>query len=98
YAALAAAIGGLLGVALTVGARFRAGRWLPSGVAIGTAFVLPASYSVAICVGGLLLAVSQKRDRQWTDSFGSSIAGGLIAGESLVGILVALLTVAGALR
>jgi OPT family oligopeptide transporter len=98
YALLAAAIGGAFGVALTVGARFRLGRWLPSAVALGTAFVIPASYSVSICLGGLLLWVSQKRDARWTDSYGSSIAGGLIAGESLVGILIAVLTVTGALR
>jgi uncharacterized oligopeptide transporter (OPT) family protein len=62
----------------------RFARFLPSPVGIGSGMVLPASSSVAICLGSILSKAVKK-------DLVIPLASGLIAGESLVGIVGSLL-------
>jgi uncharacterized oligopeptide transporter (OPT) family protein len=96
-AALAAGIGAAVGISLVLLARTRAGRWLPSPAAVGVGFILPASYSVAILVGGACIAVLRRRWPVPVATYGAVVAGGLIGGEALLGVAIAILKVIGAL-
>ena len=61
-------------------------RWLPSAMAMGIGILVPVDYSMAFVLGALLVrAVPALRER------GPVAGAGLIAGDSLVGIAVALL-------
>jgi uncharacterized oligopeptide transporter (OPT) family protein len=98
YARSAAVIAGATGVALVLLERTRAKRWLPSPVAMGVGFLAPASYAVTICAGSLALAWARARRAAESELYGAPIAAGAIAGESLIGVLTAVLRVAGVLN
>jgi uncharacterized oligopeptide transporter (OPT) family protein len=66
-------------------------RWLPSASAIGLAFVIPASTSLGLFYGALLAAILSQLLKTWSARFLVVMAAGLVAGESLMGVAVALL-------
>jgi putative OPT family oligopeptide transporter len=84
----------VLAVTFTVLER-RHGRWLPSPTAMGAAFVLPASMSLAILVGALLFGRLARRAPGFADVHGPTLAAGGIAGESLMGLVLAAIAVLG---
>jgi putative OPT family oligopeptide transporter len=95
FGARAALIAALIGVLLTVVERFgRARLLLPSAMAMGIGFLAPTGYGVAMCVGALVLVLLNRRRPGWGDTGGFSVVSGLIAGESVVGVLIAGLRVA----
>jgi OPT family oligopeptide transporter len=65
-------------------------RFVPNPASIGLALVIPAYYSVSVFLGALLLWFGQRHAAGFTKRFGIVIAAGLIAGESLVGVLFAI--------
>jgi uncharacterized oligopeptide transporter (OPT) family protein len=87
------AIGGgvALGVALTLLERLapRARRWLPSATGLGIGFIFPFQYPLSFFVGALGAAIWRRRREAAAERFAIPIASGLIAGESIVGVLVA---------
>jgi len=80
---VAAALGIVLGV---LDARPRPPRGLPSGVALGLAFVIPASISLTMCLGAVLAWVLLRWNARFANRFALAAAAGLIAGESIVGV------------
>lgn len=93
-----AVIGGVIG--LIVGCAMallqsrlseRRRRYTVSPAALGLAFILPATAGVAIFVGGVLLVAAGRISADWTKRYAIAIAAGLIAGESLFGMVTALL-------
>jgi uncharacterized oligopeptide transporter (OPT) family protein len=99
HAPLAIGVGLLVGVTLTVAEKLlpRARRFLPSATGFGMGFVFQGYSSVAFFAGALLLALYRRLAPADAEERGIAIASGLIAGESLVGIAVALLAAAGIL-
>jgi uncharacterized oligopeptide transporter (OPT) family protein len=93
-AAIAAGIAAAAGVALSALERSRAGRFLPSPVALGIGFIVGVQSAVAIVAGVALLALARRRASGWSQTHTPAIASGLIAGESLCAILVAALVLA----
>jgi uncharacterized oligopeptide transporter (OPT) family protein len=85
---------GVAGVLLTVLER-RRWRFLPSPAAMGVAFVLPASLSLTVLVGALLFAGLARLRPAFSETHGPSLAAGGIAGESLLGLVLAAVTVLG---
>ncbi|MDX1375472.1 MAG: OPT family oligopeptide transporter [Burkholderiales bacterium] len=79
----AAALGTLLGV---LDALPRAPRGLPSGVALGLAFVIPASISLMMFFGAALAWALLAWNARFTNRFALAAAAGLVAGESIVGV------------
>lgn len=61
-------------------------RYLPSGVALGLAFVIPASISIIMALGALLAWLITARFPALAARFVIAAAAGLIAGESIVGV------------
>jgi uncharacterized oligopeptide transporter (OPT) family protein len=70
------------------------GRFVPSAPALGLAFVIPASISLAMCFGAILAAVAARVAPGWAARFVLAIAAGLVAGESLAGIAAAMMSFA----
>lgn len=70
-------------------------NYLPSGLAMGIAFIVPAYYSVAMCIGAIFLIIWQKRNADHCKAYAFAVASGLVAGEGLMGIVTAALTLLG---
>ncbi|MEW6757984.1 MAG: OPT/YSL family transporter [Acidobacteriota bacterium] len=85
--------GGLLGIVLTLLERAfpKARRFMPSPTAMGIAFVIPAFNSVSMFLGAFIAWILEKRRPAFGEAYTVPVASGLIAGESLTGIGVAML-------
>jgi len=89
-ALIAMAIAGVLGVVLALVERRVSGRHLllvPSGATVGLAFVIPAGTSITLFLGALLASVLHWLAPRWAARFLLSLAAGLVAGESLYGVV-----------
>jgi uncharacterized oligopeptide transporter (OPT) family protein len=64
--------------------------WVPSPTAVGIAFVIPAFYSVSMAFGGVLAWLLMKKVKDWATRFMIVLAAGLIAGDSLTGVGLAM--------
>ncbi len=69
--------------------------FLPSGLAFGIAFIVPAYYSIAMFIGAMLLVGWKKNRPDTAKVFAIAVASGLIAGEGLMGVVTAVLTLIG---
>lgn len=93
-------VGGLLGVALALAERFAPPAlraWCPSPSGIGIAMVIPGSNGIAMFLGALAAEWLRRRKPAVAEAYVVPVSSGLIAGESLMGVAVALLIVAGLL-
>jgi uncharacterized oligopeptide transporter (OPT) family protein len=97
YAALAGGLGIATGVILTLCARTRIGRFVPSPAAIGMGMLVPGSYSLAIFVGAMVVMIARRVRPGLNESVVLTVAAGGMAGESLMGVIAAALMAAGAL-
>lgn len=68
----------------------RVRRYVPSGSAIGLAFVIPAFNSISLFLGALIAAIVGWLWPQWAEKRVVILASGLIVGESLAGVLDAM--------
>jgi len=97
-----AALGGLLlGTALAVAEKLLpagAVRFLPSPSGLGIAMMIPGHNSIAMFLGSLAAFALQRRHPAIAERTVVPVASGFIAGESLVGIAVALLVASGLTR
>lgn len=93
----AALLGFLLGAALAVATRGGRRRWLPSAAALGLGFIAPAHYAVTICLGALLVPLVRAL---WPPAARAvpTLGAGVIAGESLMGVIVTALGALGLIR
>jgi uncharacterized oligopeptide transporter (OPT) family protein len=91
-------VGLLLGVALALLEKFAPRRlrpWLPSPSGVGIAMVIPASNCIAMFLGAAIAEWLRRRRPALAEKTVVPVASGLIAGESLMGILIAFLIVSG---
>jgi uncharacterized oligopeptide transporter (OPT) family protein len=70
---------------------------VPSPAGLGIAMVVPGANSVAMFLGALAAFLLQRWRPDTAGRYVTPVASGLIAGESLMGVGVALLVVAGVL-
>ncbi len=92
--AISAAIGALLAI-LERALPARAVRYVPNPAGVGIAMVMPASNAIAMFTGALIAASLRRWRPRFADGSLTPIASGLIAGESLTGITLALLRAGG---
>lgn len=92
----AAWVGAIAGVVITLLGRIKGvGKWLPSPVALGIAFMVPAYYSFSMWLGAIITQWYNKKDPDAVERYGASMASGLIAGEGLMMVVVAVLLILG---
>ncbi|RKH54747.1 OPT/YSL family transporter, partial [Corallococcus aberystwythensis] len=92
YAGWGALVGCGVGALLTLAARGRAARWLPSPVAMGIGFITPAYFAVTLCLGAGLAALARRWSPKTTDAHVPSLGSGALVGESLMGLIIAATT------
>ncbi|TMQ19760.1 MAG: OPT family oligopeptide transporter [Deltaproteobacteria bacterium] len=68
----------------------RVARWLPSAAGLGLGLLLPLSTSVAMLIGAAIAAIAAARDRAAAERTVWPLAAGVLGGESLAGVVVAL--------
>ncbi len=91
-------VGLALGVALALFEKFaprRMRNWLPSPSGLGIAMVIPGSNCIAMFLGSAIAELLRRWRPALAEKTVVPVASGLIAGESLMGILIALLVVTG---
>lgn len=93
-AAWAVLLAGSLGIGGAWLQQRKAPPWLPNLPAVGLAMVIPASISMTMFAGSAVAAVLVRYRRPLAERFLIAAASGLIAGESLVGVVRALLGIA----
>jgi uncharacterized oligopeptide transporter (OPT) family protein len=93
YALQAMAVGGLVGIFITLAEEFvpqKHRRWIPSATGLGIAGVVPAFNSISMFIGALgawlLAKASPAKDEKYT----IPVSSGLIAGETLMGVAIKL--------
>ncbi|MFZ5445502.1 MAG: OPT family oligopeptide transporter [Myxococcota bacterium] len=99
-ARIAVWIGLALGVVLAVLERLTPKHlkaWIPSPSGVGIAMVIPGSNALAMFIGAALAEWMRRKKPVLAERLVVPVSSGLIAGESLMGIVIALLVVAGVL-
>lgn len=69
--------------------------WVPSPTAVGIAFVIPAFYSVSMALGGVIAWFLARKIKKWTTRFLIVLAAGVMAGDSLTGVCIAIWDIVG---
>jgi uncharacterized oligopeptide transporter (OPT) family protein len=69
----------------------RARRWLPSATGVGLGLILPFATSISFFLGAGLAWAYQRLDPKQASRFVIPISSGVIAGESIIGVVVAAL-------
>ncbi len=93
-APMAALGGALAGVLLTLGERSQAlRRFLPSAVAVGIGFIVPAMIAFTLGLSAIAFALVARRAPGWTQRSAPSLASGLILGEASAGVVIAAIAV-----
>ena len=72
--------------------------YLPSPSGLGIAMVIPGSNAVAMFLGAAMAELMRRKRPEAAERLVVPVSSGLIAGESLMGIVIALLVVAGVLQ
>jgi len=85
------AIGGAVGLILPLlGMAFpRYAKWIPSPAGLGLAWVFQWYYSVLFFLGALIGYYVEKRHRRIAEDYTFPVASGWIAGEALMGVVIA---------
>jgi uncharacterized oligopeptide transporter (OPT) family protein len=83
----------VLGVVIVVVERIfpKIKPYTPSAAALGIAMTIPAYTSFAMFLGSLIAWILEKKAAKWNDMYTIPIASGCIAGESIMGVILAVL-------
>jgi OPT family oligopeptide transporter len=87
--------GGTFGVLLTLLDSFvspKVKRYVPSATGLGLSFVIPFFNSLGMFLGALLALLLGKSKPKTAETYIVPVASGIIAGESIMGVVVALLS------
>jgi OPT family oligopeptide transporter len=86
-------VGGLIGLLLPILEKMfpKATRFIPSATGVGLSMVIPFFNSLSMFIGALIALVLEKKTPKFAEKYVVPVSSGIIAGESLMGIVVALL-------
>ncbi|MBF0406498.1 MAG: OPT/YSL family transporter [Candidatus Riflebacteria bacterium] len=90
----------LIGIILTLVEIFmpaKIKRFIPSAMGIGLSMVVPFFNSLAMFIGAVIALILSSKKPEFAETYIVPVSSGIIAGESLIGIAVALLTATGIL-
>ncbi len=97
YADYGIILGIITGIILTLLEKTRFAKFVPSPVGMGIAIVVPAFFSVTMFLGSMIKLICNKKFPHWCGSYGISLASGAIAGEGIIGVVIAVLSTLGIL-
>jgi len=66
-------------------------KWLPSATGIGLGLILPFQYPLSMLIGAVIAHLWTRRDKKHADDYLIPVASGIIAGVSIMGVVVAVL-------
>jgi uncharacterized oligopeptide transporter (OPT) family protein len=96
-APVAALVAGIAAIALTLLQRVkRVQRFLPSPIAMGLAFVMPFSLAATLALSAFGFGIAAARAPAWFERNGPSLGSGLVVGEAVPGLVIALILLLGA--
>jgi uncharacterized oligopeptide transporter (OPT) family protein len=92
-------VGGLIGIIIpAIELKFpKASRWMPSAMGLGLSMVIPFFNSLSMFIGALIAWALEKYSAKLAEMYTIPVASGLIAGESILGVVIAILASAGLL-
>lgn len=84
------AIGGAVGIILTLLPLWfpRQQKWLPSAAGVGLSWTFHWYYGLLFFIGGLIGWLVEHQRKDWAEAFTFPVASGVIAGGSLMGVLL----------
>ena len=96
-AVMAMIVAFIVGVAIVIIDRVfpKAKPYTPSPAALGIALTIPAYTSFAMFLGAFIVWILEKKAPKWNDTYTIPIASGCIAGESIMGVILAALMALG---
>lgn len=96
-ARVAIVVGALLGVVMVLVEYYfpKAKKWIPSAAALGLGFTSPGYNTIAMFVGAVIALILEKKKPELAERGIIPVSSGFIAGESLMGVVIAALVVAG---
>jgi uncharacterized oligopeptide transporter (OPT) family protein len=96
-AVMAMVIAFVVGVAIVIIDRVfpKARPYTPSPAALGIALTIPAYTSFAMFLGAFIVWILERKAPKWNNTFTIPIASGCIAGESIMGVILAVLMALG---
>ncbi|MEY4615732.1 MAG: hypothetical protein RJB66_692 [Pseudomonadota bacterium] len=96
-ARLAILVGALVGVGIVLLEHYfpKAKKWIPSAAAFGLGFTSPGYNTIAMFIGAVLTLFLEKNRPELAERGVIPVSSGFIAGESLMGVVIAALVVAG---
>jgi uncharacterized oligopeptide transporter (OPT) family protein len=85
-------VGGLLGIAIPLAERAlpKYRKYIPSAMGLGLAMVIPFWNSLSMFLGGLIALILEKTNKPLAEKYIVPVSSGIIAGESLMGVGIAL--------
>ncbi|MEY4615568.1 MAG: hypothetical protein RJB66_528 [Pseudomonadota bacterium] len=92
-------LGGLIGIIIPLLEKAfpKMRPYIPSATGLGLSMVIPFFNSLSMFIGALISLVLEKKAPAFADKFIVPVSSGIIAGESLLGVAVALLSASGLL-
>lgn len=81
------AVGVVLTILETLLPKYR--KWLPSATGLGLGLILPFQYPLSMLIGAAIVHFWQQRDEASAKRYMIPISAGIIAGVSIIGVLVA---------
>lgn len=99
-AVVALVIAGVLGIVITLLEKAfpQHRKWIPSATGLGIALVVPFYNSLSMFLGAMLALFFLKKHQEAAETYTIPVSSGLIAGESLMGIVIAALAMLGWIR
>jgi putative OPT family oligopeptide transporter len=97
YAGIAICAGFAFGVLLALLETRPWKRYIPSALGIGIGIVVPAFFTITIFIGSLIGVLIARLFPKWFEDSMLPVASGGIAGEAIIGVVIAALTVFGVL-
>ena len=91
--------GGLLGILIPLIEKSfpKYQKYVPSATGLGLSMVIPFFNSLSMFVGALIAMILEEKKPAFAQRYIITVSSGLIAGESLIGVAIALLAATGML-
>jgi len=100
YALMFLVIGAIVGVLITLGENYTkwGPKYLPSATGLGIGMMVPGAVVFVMVLGGVLMSIWSRVNKESADKLGMPLASGLIAGEAVMAIVIPALIAFGLVR